>query len=149
MKAPVMFRRIIAGWATEEKPGCLIWINAVKRAARTVTLQEEMMTRTEHFKAKLEQRLAELQHRTDAIEGELTAPGSADWQERAVEHEGDEVLIGMEQSAATEMGLIRQALERITSGRYGLCLRCGEAIADQRLELLPMAPLCQVCATRQ
>ena len=39
-----------------------------------------------------------------------------------------------------------EALNRIDSGRYGLCLMCGSAIADERLEALPAAALCRVCA---
>lgn len=39
-----------------------------------------------------------------------------------------------------------QALDRIESGRYGLCLVCGSAIEDQRLEALPAAALCRACA---
>ncbi len=40
------------------------------------------------------------------------------------------------------------ALERIKAGGYGLCLICGTAIADPRLEALPATTKCRECAGR-
>jgi RNA polymerase-binding protein DksA len=37
------------------------------------------------------------------------------------------------------------ALERIDAGRYGICARCGEKIAPDRLEALPYAIYCISC----
>lgn len=39
-----------------------------------------------------------------------------------------------------------EALDRIASGHYGLCLRCRSAIEDERLEALPAVALCRACA---
>lgn len=40
---------------------------------------------------------------------------------------------------------ISEALARIDDGTYGLCLRCGRAIAERRLSALPWAALCVGC----
>ena len=40
------------------------------------------------------------------------------------------------------------ALSRIDEGTYGCCEGCGEAIASERLEALPFAPLCIGCQSR-
>src|SRR5437660_12655804 len=37
------------------------------------------------------------------------------------------------------------ALEKIDNGSFGECERCGEAIADKRLEALPFARYCIDC----
>lgn len=37
------------------------------------------------------------------------------------------------------------ALQRIDDGNFGSCERCGEAIADRRLEALPFARYCIDC----
>ena len=37
------------------------------------------------------------------------------------------------------------ALERMDEGRYGICARCGEKIAPDRLEALPYAIYCITC----
>ena len=41
---------------------------------------------------------------------------------------------------------IAAALQRIERGIYGDCARCGEPIAEARLEADPAAPLCTGCA---
>ena len=46
-----------------------------------------------------------------------------------------------------ELQRIAGALRRIEDGEYGDCLRCGEPIAEKRLELDPAAPLCITCAS--
>ena len=40
---------------------------------------------------------------------------------------------------------VSEALERIDAGTYGVCLHCGEAIAEKRLTALPWAALCLKC----
>jgi DnaK suppressor protein len=41
---------------------------------------------------------------------------------------------------------VEAALERLASGDYGWCVRCGEAIASARLEADPAVPTCVTCA---
>lgn len=38
------------------------------------------------------------------------------------------------------------ALERLELGVYGLCVGCGAAIGDQRIEALPATTVCRECA---
>jgi len=40
---------------------------------------------------------------------------------------------------------VSEALERIETGMYGICLHCGEPIAHRRLAALPWAALCLNC----
>jgi len=42
---------------------------------------------------------------------------------------------------------IGSALQRITDGEYGWCLKCGEAAAEPRLASDLASPLCIDCAT--
>ncbi|ORM32507.1 TraR/DksA C4-type zinc finger protein [Williamsia sp. 1135] len=42
---------------------------------------------------------------------------------------------------------IDAALLRVEGGTYGICERCGSAIAEARLEALPAARLCITCAS--
>lgn len=37
---------------------------------------------------------------------------------------------------------IREALERLDMGKYGICERCGKEISARRLEALPYVTLC-------
>jgi len=44
---------------------------------------------------------------------------------------------------------IREALQRIEDGTYGICELCGEDISMQRLEARPVTTLCIECKKRQ
>lgn len=55
------------------------------------------------------------------------------------------------QAAASHRAAIEQitaALNRVTRGTYGRCIRCGEQIAPARLEALPYAATCIDCQSR-
>lgn len=99
-----------------------------------------------HYEARLRARLAELTTRVTGVEAQLDAPAPADFEERATEREGDEVLEGLGQAGMAEIRMIEAALKRIEDGSYGICVNCGEEIAEERLDLVPHAPRCRNCA---
>jgi RNA polymerase-binding protein DksA len=43
--------------------------------------------------------------------------------------------------------LIDSALTRIQQGKYGLCMKCGKRIPQERLEAIPYALMCIACKT--
>jgi RNA polymerase-binding protein DksA len=45
--------------------------------------------------------------------------------------------------------LIDSALTRIQQGKYGLCIRCGKRIPQDRLEAIPYALMCIECKTAE
>lgn len=105
------------------------------------------MATVEARKAGLLKRLGELDTRLHTIEDQLDVPHSKDWEEDATEREGDEVLEQLGHSGQDEILRIRAALQRIREGEYGYCARCGEDIAQERLDVLPDTPLCKNCAS--
>ncbi|WP_417259074.1 TraR/DksA family transcriptional regulator [Celeribacter sp.] len=104
------------------------------------------MKSLEDRRAQLLARRSELETRLHDIDDELDAHQSKDWEELATEREGDEVLEGMGNAGNAELALIDAALKRIDSKEYGVCAKCGEAISEERLDLLPHTPLCRNCA---
>ena len=104
------------------------------------------MTDIKTRKKALLDRLSELDSRLHQIEAELDEPHSKDWEEMAVEREGEEVLEQLGQSGQAEIARIRAALQRMREGTYGECVRCGEDISEARLDTLPDTPLCRNCA---
>ena len=94
-------------------------------------------------------RLQDLTKRMTRIDAELDAPKTKDWEDRAIESEGDEVLEGLGHASEAEVALIRAALARMDNGEYGLCTSCGEEISSDRLDVLPFTPLCRGCATER
>ena len=105
------------------------------------------MTPIEVRKEQLDKRLAELGARLNRIEHELDQPVSAQFGEQAIEREEDEVLEDLGQAGLQEMRMIEAALGRIAKGVYGICVKCGDDISEERLNVLPHTPLCRNCAT--
>ena len=81
------------------------------------------------------------------MESDLRKPQNPDWEERATETEGDEVLETLDSSTLEEVKQIEAALKRVDAGTYGVCLRCGQSVGDERLEAVPHAATCINCAS--
>ena len=96
--------------------------------------------------AQIKDRKLELMARMSSVDQELGAHGSPDWEDNAVEHEEDETLEALGLAAQKEILMLDAALKRIDAGEYGFCVKCGEAISDERLNLLPATPFCRNCA---
>ena len=96
---------------------------------------------------QLKARLAELDEHLHEIEDTLEEPADKDVEERAVERELDEVLEGIGNVELHEVQMINAALQRIADDEYGDCVKCGEKISEERLDVLPATPLCRNCAS--
>jgi RNA polymerase-binding transcription factor DksA len=107
---------------------------------------DDHMKTNETRRAALLTRLAELDGRLHAIEAELDQPHTKDWDDRAIETEGDQVLERLGQSGLDEIRRIMAALGRIKTGVYGECVTCGNRISEERLDVLPATPFCKTCA---
>jgi len=97
-------------------------------------------------KAKLLEKLNEMNARLAQVEDALDDPMPKDSEEAALEREDDEVLEEVGHAAAREKAMIVAALERIVAGEYGVCAQCGAAISEARLDVLPYTPVCAKCA---
>ena len=80
------------------------------------------------------------------IEDKLDDEPPKDWEDRASERQGDEVLEALGQHDLDELARIDAALKRMDDGTYGACVRCGTGISPERLAVLPATPLCKTCA---
>jgi RNA polymerase-binding protein DksA len=56
-----------------------------------------------------------------------------------------EIDYTLEENAEHLLAAINQALQRIETGTYGTCGRCGKSIAEERLEAIPYANRCIDC----
>jgi len=99
-----------------------------------------------YYREKLVNRQKELTERLEEIEHDLDEPADPDVEERATEREGDEVMESLGNAGLLEIKQIEAALTRVDDGSYGECVKCGEDISDERLELLPATPYCRNCA---
>ena len=94
----------------------------------------------------LNRRLTELNETTHEIDDALRAPHSRDWDDKATETEGEEVLEDRGNLALSEIAEINAALQRLDLGTYGTCTHCGEPIDGKRLKAKPAAAHCVNCA---
>jgi DnaK suppressor protein len=51
--------------------------------------------------------------------------------------------------ARSQRGLVEDALQRIEAGGYGICVDCGAAVPEGRLEAKPEAARCVACQGRR
>jgi RNA polymerase-binding transcription factor DksA len=111
-----------------------------------VQWEEPNVKTQEERRDQLEARRRELIGRLRRIERDLDQPVSATFSEQAQEREDEEVLEDLGHAGQQEIRMIDAALKRIEAGEYGTCMRCGEPIAEARLDSVPHAPLCRDCA---
>jgi len=57
-----------------------------------------------------------------------------------------EMTLAAQRRRVEQIQKIEAALRRIKSGDFGYCVKCGEDIAEKRLELDPAIPTCINCA---
>lgn len=81
-----------------------------------------------------------------AVEGEAGAPDIAD---RATSAVAREFSFSLSENENSMLKLIDEALARITSGRYGHCTHCEQAIERPRLQAIPWARHCIACQELQ
>lgn len=104
------------------------------------------MTDLKKREEQLNVRLAELDSRLQRIGDHLEQAPDPDWEENATESEMDEVLEELGQAGTNEVLAIKAALKRIKDGSFGVCVRCGNDISEERLDVLPHTPICRTCA---
>jgi len=104
------------------------------------------MNKYEDISKALKARLSELTSRVAEIDNELRKPLSADSEDQATDLENQDALGGIEYSGLQEIQQIKEALERIANGTYGVCVECGTDIDPKRLRALPNATRCISCA---
>lgn len=104
------------------------------------------MPDTTAYTAKLTARRAELVGEVRAIEDALDDAPPKDWEDRAGERQGDEVLEALGTQDLEELRRIDAALARIEAGTFGICAKCGDDIAEERLAAVLDTPFCATCA---
>ena len=105
----------------------------------------------EAIRKRLVDRRTELERRIERITDDVRRTGKPldqDFAEQAVERENDEVMDALGAAARAELQQIRNALKRIESEEYGICVDCGEPIPLKRLEALPFSERCVACQER-
>lgn len=93
------------------------------------------------IKAKQEQMMVPLSESTDELS--LYDEHPADIGSEVFEREKD---FGLLELYELELEKVRDALERLEAGKYGVCEMCGEPIEPARLQRVSHTTLCAGCA---
>lgn len=105
----------------------------------------------EYFRDLLHQKLDELLTEANKTVTGMTGPVSnlPDPNDRATLESDRNFTLRIRDRERKLIGKIKEALERIEGGTYGICELCGEEIAEQRLIARPVTTFCINCKKRQ
>jgi DnaK suppressor protein len=103
------------------------------------------------FKKHLEQRMQELLSQADdTVSGmTITNENFPDPTDRASLEADRNFLLRIRDRESKLIKKIRQALERIENGTYGICESCGEEISVKRLKARPVTTQCIECKAKE
>ena len=101
-------------------------------------------TEIRNHRAALERKLEELTAGFQDRSG-LTIENSADMLDTIRMATDRDVLVQSMNINAQVLSDVREALTRLSTGDYGVCEDCEEAISPRRLQAIPWARLCVKC----
>ncbi len=105
----------------------------------------------EYFKTLLDSQLKELQsHLVYAdIRKVSNDDGFHDFLDVATADTDKNMLFRIRERESRLIAKIKEALQRISDGTYGICEECGEDIPIKRLKARPVATQCIDCKTKE
>jgi len=105
----------------------------------------------EYFTELLTQRLDELLAEDNKTVRDINGPSEKcpDPLDRATMELERDFSLRMRGRETVLIRKIKEALERIENGTYGICEECEEEISKGRLEARPVATLCIACKRKQ
>jgi len=105
----------------------------------------------EYFKEFLNNRLEELLSHADNTVSGMTAPKEnfPDPTDRASLESDRNFMLRIRDRENKLIKKIKKALDRIDSGTFGICEKCGEEISVKRLMARPVTTLCIDCKTKE
>lgn len=109
---------------------------------------EDLKYHEEHIKNLIDEILSQLPYLDQEAKGDpySCSIGKVSWMD-AQNDKGVNSRI-LEQSRQ-RIERLQNALRRIESGNYGMCVRCGEEIPRGRLEIVPEALICIPCSEKK
>jgi DnaK suppressor protein len=103
------------------------------------------------FKKHLQQRMQELLNQADDTVSGMTTTNEnfPDPTDRASLEAERNFMLRIRDRESKLIKKIKQALERIENGTYGICESCGEEISIKRLKARPVTTQCIECKAKE
>jgi DnaK suppressor protein len=114
-------------------------------AAKAVRMTKKDM---EKFRRLLEDKKASISSdlaKTRSAEEETSDEATQDIADKAVSSYTREFLYSLTDGERSTLLQIDDAIARIDDASYGLCINCGQPMAEKRLTAVPWAPYCVDC----
>jgi DnaK suppressor protein len=105
-----------------------------------------------YFSNLLNRQLNELlkKEKDTPVSSVVSVPGQApDFTDQATFESDMDMNIHMKERESKLILKIKEALERIENGTYGICEVCGEPITETRLKARPVTTVCIACKQNQ
>ena len=105
----------------------------------------------DYFKKYLESRLDELLSQADDTVSGMTTPKEnfPDPTDRAALEADRNFMLRIRDRESKLIKKVKQALERLDGGTYGICESCGEDISIKRLKARPVTTQCIDCKSKE
>jgi DnaK suppressor protein len=105
------------------------------------------MERLEYFRTILQEEMRNLLEEAGKTVSEMTAETTnfPDPNDRASQESDRTFELRIRDRERRLLAKIREALERIDDGTFGICEECGEEISEPRLRARPVTTLCIDC----
>ena len=96
---------------------------------------------------QLEELLGKNSHTAGSVAD--TTEKSQDFTDQATQESDMDFSIHMKERDSRLVAKIKEALERIEDGTYGICEECGQTISEERLKVRPVTTMCVKCKKKQ
>ena len=113
-----------------------------RSAAETETIRVALVERRDELQAEYDQTLSEI---TELQRDRLTDSANDDEGDRGTKTGEREQEITLANNLLDRITQVERAIDRLGTGNYGWCERCGNAIPVERLAAFPVATLCVSC----
>src|SRR6266540_2688162 len=106
-----------------------------------------MSEKLEYFRSVLQEEMQSLLDEAGKTVSEMTADNTdfPDPNDRATQESDRSFELRIRDRERRLLNKIREALERIEEGTFGVCDLCGEEISEARLKVRPVTTLCIDC----
>lgn len=106
-------------------------------------LKQRLLEEKERVRQEIADLDADLLESLEDTSGE--SPHDQHMAETAAATLGREIDLSLQENARATLLQIDRALEKLESGSYGQCDKCGKPLSDGRLDAAPFATLCVDC----
>ncbi|WP_430779879.1 TraR/DksA family transcriptional regulator [Actinoplanes sp. G11-F43] len=128
--------------ASDIRPGTTTAADRDRSPAETEEIRVALVARLDELQAEYDQALSEITELQRERVIDSAGDDQADTGTKTFEREQE---ITLANNLLERINQVERAIDRLGSGNYGWCERCGEQIPVERLAAFPSATLCVSC----